>query len=95
MDRMHYRPDQLSVGQCQRVAIVRALINQPKLVLADEPTGALDHDAAGQLTDLLLELNRQQHVTLLIVTHASQLAGRMGGVLELRNSTLHGVGVSR
>ena len=95
MDRMHYRPDQLSVGQCQRVAIVRALINQPKLVLADEPTGALDHDAAGQLTDLLLELNRQQHVTLLIVTHASQLAGRMGGVLELRNSTIHGVGVSR
>jgi predicted ABC-type transport system involved in lysophospholipase L1 biosynthesis ATPase subunit len=67
---------------------VRALINQPQLLLADEPTGSLDHAAAQQLGQLLLELNREEGVTLIIVTHARELAQRMGRVLELKDGRL-------
>ncbi len=68
--------------------MVRALINQPQLVLADEPTGALDPASAGQLGQLLLELNRENGVTLIVVTHALGLAERMGRVLELKDGRL-------
>ena len=68
------RPGQLSGGQRQRVAVVRALINQPDILLADEPTGSLDVDTAGQLTDLLLELNQSESVALVIATHSRKLA---------------------
>src|SRR5439155_16450788 len=72
--RLHHRPGQLSGGERQRVAVVRALINQPKLLLADEPTGALDRASAQGLGQLLVELNREEKVTLIVVTHALELA---------------------
>jgi len=87
-DRLGYRPGQLSGGERQRAAVVRALINAPKLLLADEPTGSLDHAAAETLGDLLVELNRQEHVTLIAVTHSMDLARRMGRVLGLRDGVL-------
>ncbi|MEX2214473.1 MAG: ABC transporter ATP-binding protein [Phycisphaeraceae bacterium] len=86
--RLSHRPGQLSGGECQRVAVVRALINQPKLVLADEPTGALDQHTAETLSQLLIEINKEEGVTLIVVTHALPLAKRMGRVYELREGTL-------
>jgi lipoprotein-releasing system ATP-binding protein len=86
--RLSHRPGQLSGGERQRVAVVRALINQPKLLLADEPTGALDRVASRDLGQLLVDLNREQGVTLIVVTHALDLATRMGRVFELRDGSL-------
>src|SRR5436190_3725596 len=86
--RLTHRPGQLSGGERQRVAVVRALINQPKLLLADEPTGALDRASAQNLADLLVQLNREDGVTLIVVTHALDLAKRMASVLELRDGRL-------
>ncbi len=88
-ERLTHRPGRLSGGERQRVAVVRALINQPELLLADEPTGALDHAAATQLAQLLLELNREEGVTLIVVTHALDLARKMGRVLELKDGKLY------
>ena len=87
-ERWHHRPGQLSGGERQRVAVVRALINQPQLLLADEPTGALDHASATALGQLLVELNREEGVTLIVVTHAMELAQRMGRVLRLEDGKL-------
>jgi ABC-type lipoprotein export system ATPase subunit len=87
-ERLHHRPGQLSGGERQRVAVVRALINQPRLLLADEPTGALDRTSAHGLVQLLVELNREEKVTLMVVTHALDLARQMGRVLELRDGRL-------
>lgn len=82
-DRAGHRPGELSGGERLRVAVARALINEPKLLLADEPTGSLDERNASQLVDLLLELNRDAGVTLLMVTHASELASRLQRSLRL------------
>jgi lipoprotein-releasing system ATP-binding protein len=87
-ERKSHRPGELSGGERQRVAVVRALINQPQLLLADEPTGSLDHASAQALGQLLLELNREEGVTLIVVTHARDLARRMGRVLELKDGCL-------
>lgn len=86
--RLHHRPGQLSGGERQRVAVVRALINQPKLLLADEPTGALDRASASGLAQLLVELNREEKVTLIVVTHALDLAKQMGRTVEMRDGQL-------
>ena len=87
-ERLHHRPGQLSGGERQRVAVVRALINQPKLLLADEPTGSLDRASAQGLAQLLVDLNREQSVTLIVVTHALDLARQMGRIVELRDGQL-------
>ncbi len=86
--RSNHQPGQLSGGERQRVAVVRALINQPKLVLADEPTGALDRVSADTLAQLLVELNKEEGVTLIVVTHALDLAKKMGRILELQDGKL-------
>jgi len=83
--RLSHRPGQLSGGECQRAAVVRALINKPQLLLADEPTGSLDRASAESLAQLLGELNREEGVALIYVTHSSDLAKRAGRVLELRD----------
>lgn len=92
--RLSHRPGTLSGGERQRVSVVRALINRPRLVLADEPTGALDRAAAGALMDLLVEVNSEAGAALVVVTHAEHLAARMHRVLTLRDgeleSRLHG-----
>ncbi len=86
--RMSHRPGQLSGGECQRAAVVRALINRPSLLLADEPTGSLDAAAADNLGQLLLELNQEEGVALVVVTHSLELAGRMNRVYRLANAGL-------
>jgi len=86
--RLSYRPGELSGGERQRAAVVRALINAPKLLLADEPTGSLDRTSAENLGRLLVELNRDEGVTLIVVTHSRELAGMMGRVLSLRDGRL-------
>jgi len=86
--RLEHRPGQLSGGERQRVAVVRALINDPKLLLADEPTGSLDRASAAELGQLLIDINREQRVTLILVTHAPELAQRMERALELRERRL-------
>jgi ABC-type lipoprotein export system ATPase subunit len=83
-----YRPGELSGGQRQRVAVVRALINNPKLLLADEPTGSLDKDSSENIAELLVELNKSEKVTLIVVTHSIGLAERMGQVMELSDGLL-------
>jgi ABC-type lipoprotein export system ATPase subunit len=83
-----HRPGELSGGQCQRVAVVRALINEPKLLLADEPTGSLDREASQDIAELLVGLNRSEGVTLIVVTHSSQLAQNMGQGFELNDGVL-------
>jgi len=83
--RLTHRPFQLSGGECQRVAVVRALINQPSLILADEPTGALDHSNAETMTELLVKLNREDQATLIVVTHSMELAAKMETTYKLQN----------
>jgi ABC-type lipoprotein export system ATPase subunit len=87
-DWLFHRPGELSGGERQRVAVVRALINGPKLLLADEPTGSLDEDGSENIAELLAELNRSEGVTLIVVTHSARLAEYMGRVLELSNGVL-------
>jgi lipoprotein-releasing system ATP-binding protein len=88
--RLDHRPGQLSGGECQRVAVVRALINGPRLLLADEPTGSLDHHSAQKLAELLVELNREESVALIVVTHARELAERMHSLKRLEDGRLVG-----
>lgn len=82
------KPSELSGGECQRAAVVRALINQPSLILADEPTGALDHSNALKLTELLLELNKEQGTTLIVATHSIELARKMDKVYRMEDGKL-------
>jgi len=90
--RMSHRPGELSGGQRQRVAVARALINKPKVLLADEPTGSLDEESSRSIAELLARLNRVDGVTLVVVTHSRELACRIGHVMELRGGVLNDKG---
>jgi ABC-type lipoprotein export system ATPase subunit len=87
-EQREQKPSQLSGGECQRTAVVRALINKPQLLLADEPTGALDEENAKALTELLVNLSEEEGVTLITVTHAASLADRMDEKYTLKNGVL-------
>ncbi|MCK5056799.1 MAG: ABC transporter ATP-binding protein [Candidatus Aminicenantes bacterium] len=85
---LDYFPAQLSGGELQRTAVVRALINKPKLILADEPTGSLDRESSENLGRLLVELNKVEGTTLIVVTHSSEIARLMDKTYKLRNGKL-------
>ena len=88
MEHRDKLPGQLSEGECQRTAFVRALINQPELILADEPTGSLDEESAAILSSELIILNKELNTTLIVVTHSMKLAEQMNSVLYFKNHQL-------
>ncbi len=87
-ERMTHLPSQLSGGEQQRVAIARALVHDPLLLLADEPTGNLDSRTGTAILDLLQRLNREQGLTLIVVTHDMEVAGYAGRVVRLRDGAI-------
>ena len=88
-DRLNYRPDQLSGGQCQRVAIARAIVGNPALILADEPTGALDSQSGAQVMDLFHTLH-EQGATILMITHDPNVAENAETIMRIRDGVLTG-----
>ena len=88
-DRIHHKPAELSGGESQRVALARGLMNQPDLLLADEPTGNLDINASDQLIELIRKLNKEFNQTFVLVTHSQRVAGQLDRVLELVNGKVN------
>ena len=87
--RLHHKPSELSGGERQRAAIARALIHQPDCILADEPTGNLDRKNAEAAIDLIINLNREYHTSLVIVTHDLKIAERMESIYTLEDGVLN------
>lgn len=88
-ERLQFRPNQLSGGQCQRIAIARAIVGKPKLLLADEPTGALDSASGNQIMDIFEELN-QEGTTIIMITHEQEIAERAKHIRYIRDGVLSG-----
>ncbi len=87
-NQIHQRPGQMSGGECQRAAVVRALIHEPKLILADEPTGSLDKESADQLAKLFVRINEEQAVTMVVVTHSQDLAQHMNRICRIEDGKI-------
>lgn len=88
-DRMTHKPGELSGGEQQRVAVARALIMEPEIILADEPTGNLDSETGKKIEEILLDLNRTKQITLVVVTHNKSLADKMSQSIGLRDGKIH------
>jgi lipoprotein-releasing system ATP-binding protein len=87
--RLRHRVGELSGGEQQRVAVARALVLNPKVFLADEPTGNLDTNSSRNIHELLLSLNQEQNVSLVVVTHNMELAGMMQRQLQMKDGLLN------
>lgn len=87
-NRLNHRPGQLSGGQRQRVCIARALVNQPAIIIADEPTGNLDSKKGGEIVDLLKSLNREQKITIIVITHDKTVANEAREVLTMKDGRI-------
>ncbi|MGZ3635440.1 MAG: ABC transporter ATP-binding protein [Syntrophales bacterium] len=88
-DRLTHKPGELSGGEQQRVAVARALVMEPEIILADEPTGNLDSETGKRIEDILLDLNKMKNITLVVVTHNRALADRMSKNIGLRDGKIY------
>jgi ABC-type lipoprotein export system ATPase subunit len=83
LDRIHHKPSELSGGECQRITVARALAGDPSIILADEPTGALDRKNSDNLMEFLFSLAKEKNCTLITVTHDQSIAAKTGRIITL------------